>query len=56
LEDYINRFDQQLKCLLEERQSQAERTPEKIAALEQAQTNLKGVLTRLEQMQEVLKC
>jgi GTPase Era involved in 16S rRNA processing len=55
LEDYINRFDQQLKCLLEERQAQAERTPEKIASLEQAQVNLKSLLTRLEQMQEVLK-
>ncbi|NJR50282.1 MAG: dynamin family protein [Leptolyngbyaceae cyanobacterium CSU_1_3] len=56
LEDYINRFDQQLKGLLEDRQAHAERTPEKIAALEQAQTDLKGLLTRLEQMQETLKC
>ncbi|MCY7323607.1 MAG: dynamin family protein [Phormidesmis sp. CAN_BIN36] len=56
LEDYINRFDQQLNRLLEDRQSQAERTPEKIAALEEAQAKLKSLLTRLEQMQEALKC
>ena len=56
LEDYINRFDQQLNCLLEDRQAHAERTPEKIAALEQAQANLKSLLTRLQTMQEALKC
>ena len=56
LEDYINRFDQQLNCLLDDRQSQAERTPEKIAALEEAQASLKSLLTRLEQMQKALKC
>lgn len=56
LEDYINRFDQQLKCLLEDRQAHAERTPEKIAALEQAQANLKSLLTQLQTMQETLKC
>ncbi|MCY7277391.1 MAG: hypothetical protein LH702_27580 [Phormidesmis sp. CAN_BIN44] len=56
LEDYINRFDQQLKCLLEDRQAHAERTPEKIAALEQAQANLKSLLTRLQTMQEALNC
>ncbi|BAU13056.1 hypothetical protein LEP3755_35920 [Leptolyngbya sp. NIES-3755] len=56
LENYINRFDQQLKRLLEERQTHAEITPEKIAALEQAQANLKNLLIRLTQMQETMKC
>lgn len=55
LEDYINRFEQQLKCLLEERQCHVERTPEKIVALEQAQVNLKSLLNRLNQMKEALK-
>lgn len=54
LESFIDRFDEQFKRLLEERQACAERTPEKIAALEEAQSELRSLLSQLKQAEETL--